>query len=140
MYNPVACWLFLCYLSGDPVPDLVFTVQQQNSPHRIAPADCFAEILEFMAFIKLRISHGDLDRPYEIPLGTIGVCLMLLPAAGFVLLLATFSSTTTWVVSGAVLLVGWGLYPGLQLARRRQWCEFRASTLYEGGAAVVAAR
>lgn len=93
-----------------------------------------------MAFIKLRISHGDLNRPYEIPLGTVGVCLMLLPAAGFVLLLATFSSWTTWIVSGVVLFVGWGLYTGLQLARRRQWCEFRASTLYEGDAAVGAGR
>ncbi|CAM9248438.1 unnamed protein product [Pylaiella littoralis] len=101
---------------------------------------CFAEILEFTAFIKLRVSHGDLNRPYEIPLGTVGVSLMLLPAAGFVLLLGAFSSGTTWVVSGIVLLVGWGLYPGLQLARRRQWCEFRASTLYEGDVAATAGR
>ncbi|CAN0060351.1 unnamed protein product, partial [Hapterophycus canaliculatus] len=80
-----------------------------------------------MAFIKLRISHRDLHRPYEIPLGTLGVCLLLLPAACFVVLLAAFSSPTSWAVSGVGLLIGWGLYPGLQLAKRRQWCEFRAA-------------
>lgn len=85
-----------------------------------------------MAFIKLRVSHADLHRPYEIPLGTLGVCLLLLPAAAFVVLLAAFSSPIAWVVSGGALLIGWGLYPGLQLAKRRQWCEFRAVTLNEG--------
>lgn len=78
------------------------------------------------------MSHGDLYRPYEIPLGTVGVCLMLLPAAAFVALLASFSSGLTWAVSGAAVVIGCGLYPGLQLAKRRQWCEFRTLTLYEG--------
>lgn len=102
--------------------------------------DCFAEVLEFMAFIKLRISHRDLHRPYEIPLDTVGVCFLLLPAAVFVVLLATLSSRTTWIVSGGALVVGWAIYPCLQLAKRRQWCEFRATTLYEGGDAVGAER
>lgn len=103
-------------------------------------ADCFAEILEFMAFIKLRISHRDLHRPYEIPLGTVGVCVMLLPPAVFVVLLAAFSSGTTWAVSAGALLIGWAIYPCLQLAKRRQWCEFRATTLYEGEGACGAER
>ncbi|CBJ26061.1 conserved unknown protein [Ectocarpus siliculosus] len=93
---------------------------------------CFAEILEFVAFIKLRVSHRDMHRPYEIPLGTVGVCLLLLPAASFVLLLAAFSSVITWVVSGVALLIGVGLYPGLLLAKREKWCEFRSATRYEG--------
>eukprot|EP00752_Nemacystus_decipiens_P005119 g4644.t1 len=101
---------------------------------------CFAEILEFMAFIKLRTSHRDLHRPYEIPLGTAGVCVMLLPPAAFVVLLAALSSGMTWVVSGGALLIGWAIYPCLQLAKRRQWCEFRATTLYEGEPVVGAER
>lgn len=119
------------------VPRLYSLAQSNraNATVRIATtADCFAEILEFMAFIKLRISHRHLHRPYEIPLGTAGVCFLLLPPAGFVVLLAAFSSGVTWVVSGGVLLIGWAIYPGLQLAKRRQWCEFRAVTLYEGDA------
>lgn len=85
-----------------------------------------------MAFVKLRVSHRDMHRPYEIPLGTVGVCLLLLPAASFVLLLAAFSSGITWIVSGVALLIGLGLYPGLLLAKREQWCEFRSATRYEG--------
>lgn len=90
-----------------------------------------------MAFVKLRISHRDLHRPYEIPLGTVGVCFLLLPPAVFVILLATFSSGVTWIVSGGVLLIGWATYPCLQLAKRRQWCEFRTTTLHEGDAVVA---
>lgn len=97
-------------------------------------ADCFAELLEFAAFVKLRISHRDLYRPYEIPLGTVGVCILLLPAAVFVALLAVFSSALTWGVSLIAVLIGWGLYPCLEIAKRRRWCEFRPVTLYDGDA------
>jgi len=95
-------------------------------------ADCFAELLEFAAFIKLRISHRDMYRPYEIPLGTVGVCMLLLPASVFVIILMSLSSRLTWIVTGVAILIGWALYPGLRLANRRKWCVFRATTLYEG--------
>ncbi|CAM9624730.1 unnamed protein product [Laminaria digitata] len=92
---------------------------------------CFAELLEFAAFVKLRVHHGDLYRPYAIPLGTVGVCVLLLPAAVFIVLLASLSSRLTWAVSGVALFIGWGLYPCLQIAKRRNWFEFRPLTLYE---------
>ena len=81
--------------------------------------------------MKLRVHHGDLFRPYAIPLGTVGVCLMLLPAVAFILLLALVSSTLTWTVSMFALLIGGVLYPSLQIAKRRNWFDFRPLTLYE---------
>lgn len=123
-----------CHYFASPVPSpprraraLFFAIPSWCG----SAADCFAELLEFAAFVKLRVSHRDLHRPYVIPLGTVGVSLLLLPAAIFVVVLASFSSGLTWVVSGVTILIGWGLYPALQFAKRRQWCEFRPMTPYE---------
>ncbi|KAJ9529358.1 hypothetical protein QJQ45_013786 [Haematococcus lacustris] len=89
---------------------------------------CLAELLEFAAFIWLRIAQPDLPRPYRVPLPTWGCILMLLPASlllMFVLVLpfANRSWTTVGATVGAIVL-GIVLYPLLQVARRRGWCEF----------------
>lgn len=89
---------------------------------------CLAELLEFAAFVHLRIKRPDLPRPYKIPLPTWGIIAMLVPAV--VLLLSvvilpfwelnipTISATIGAIVLGAVL------YPLLQTARAKKWCEF----------------
>jgi amino acid transporter len=41
---------------------------------------CLAELLEFAAFIWLRIKSPNLHRPYKVPLPTWGLILMVLPA------------------------------------------------------------
>lgn len=91
-------------------------------------ADCIAELLEFAAFIKLRISHPDLYRPYAIPLDTRGCIILLLPASIFVVLLTAVSSTVTLAVASLAVVFGVVLYPVLRLANRRGWCEFRDVT------------
>lgn len=40
---------------------------------------CFSQLIEFGAFIKLRISRPDLHRPFRIPINTVGCCIMLIP-------------------------------------------------------------
>ncbi len=42
---------------------------------------CMAELLEFAAFVWLRIKAPDLPRPYRVPLPTWALVLMLLPAS-----------------------------------------------------------
>ena len=42
---------------------------------------CLAELMEFAAFVWLRISAPELHRPYRVPLPTWGCALMLLPAS-----------------------------------------------------------
>ncbi|KAK7841128.1 putative polyamine transporter [Quercus suber] len=37
---------------------------------------CFGMILEFLAFVWLRVKHPFASRPYKIPVGTIGAILM----------------------------------------------------------------
>jgi amino acid transporter len=85
---------------------------------------CFAQIIEFAAFIQLRIYHSDIHRPYKIPLGTIGVIIMLLLPTSFAILMIAISSTWTIVVSVVAMLGGHLLYYLLNIAKERHWCEF----------------
>lgn len=69
-----------------------------------------------------------LHRPFMVPLSTIGCVMMLAPA---LLLLTTMLvlpvARGQWHViafTGAALFLGACLYPMLQVARRRGWCEF----------------
>lgn len=89
---------------------------------------CVAELLEFAAFLWLRIKLPHLYRPFRVPLPTWAAALMLLPAS---MLLATLLvlpivlgqwQVVAWT-SGS-LVVGSLLYPTLQALRRLGWCKF----------------
>ncbi|KAI4318563.1 hypothetical protein MLD38_032250 [Melastoma candidum] len=40
---------------------------------------CFGMIMEFIAFVKLRVQQPSASRPYKIPIGTTGAILMCIP-------------------------------------------------------------
>ncbi|KAK7820014.1 putative polyamine transporter [Quercus suber] len=83
-------------------------------------------LLEFAAFIKLRIKKPDLHRPYKVPLGTFGVTMLCLPPALMLVLVMCLASLKTFLVSGAVIIVGFLLYPTLVHAKDRKWTQFDA--------------
>ena len=89
---------------------------------------CLAELLEFAAFIALRVTAPGLPRPYRVPLPVWGLCAMLLPAA---LLLATVlllpvvtGAWATAAATGAALVSGFALYPFLSWLREARVVEF----------------
>ena len=83
-------------------------------------------LLEFAAFIKLRIKKPDLHRPYKVPLGTFGVTMLCLPPALMLVLVMCLASLKTFLVSGAVIFIGFLLYPTLVHAKDRKWTQFDA--------------
>jgi amino acid transporter len=89
---------------------------------------CLAELLEFAAFVYLRARAPALPRPYRVPLSTVGVALMLLPASALLLTILALPwierDWTTLAASGGALLAGCALYPALQLAKERGWLAF----------------
>ncbi|CAN0121812.1 unnamed protein product [Phaeothamnion confervicola] len=85
---------------------------------------CWAQLLELSAFIKLRMSRPDIHRPFAIPLGTVGVTLMLLPAFAFLIVLIVLSSLLTWIICLTLMAAGVGLWWLLETAKRKEWCEF----------------
>jgi hypothetical protein len=83
-------------------------------------------LLEFAAFIRLRIKKPDLHRPYKVPLQTFGVIMLCLPPALMLVLVMCLASVKTFLVSGAVIIMGFLLYPILVHAKDRKWVQFDA--------------
>ncbi|KAE8008103.1 hypothetical protein FH972_004648 [Carpinus fangiana] len=83
-------------------------------------------LLEFAAFIKLRIKKPDLHRPYRVPLQTFGVMMLCLPPSLMLVLVMCLASVKTFIVSGAVIVTGGLLYPTLVHAKDRKWARFDA--------------
>jgi amino acid transporter len=93
---------------------------------------CMAEMLEFIAFLWLRIKYPLLHRPFKIPLSTVGCAIMLAPAfilLSIMLMLPVFRGD--WHVVGFTFLafvLGAVLYPLMQYMRQEGWCEFEGVT------------
>lgn len=81
-------------------------------------------LLEFAAFIKLRMKKPDLHRPYKVPLQTLGVTMLCLPPVLLLLLVMCLASLKTFLVSGAISVVGIFLYPALVQAKDKKWVQF----------------
>lgn len=56
---------------------------------------CGALLLEYAAFIKLRISKPDMHRPYKIPIGTVACCICLVPNFAAIMLVMSLASYRT---------------------------------------------
>jgi amino acid transporter len=85
---------------------------------------CIGMLLEFAAFVWLRWSQPNLVRPYRVPLGTLGVTFMSIPATGLLVLVMFYASWKTVVISSGLLVLGFLTYPLLQYAKAKQWMDF----------------
>ncbi|BBH09673.1 Amino acid permease family protein [Prunus dulcis] len=83
-------------------------------------------LLEFAAFIKLRVKKPDLHRPYKVPFQTFGATMLCLPPALLLVLVMCLASLRTFFVSGCVIIAGVLLYPLLVHAKDRKWAHFDA--------------
>lgn len=61
-------------------------------------------IFEFIALIKLRYSEPELERPYKIPGGLLGVYLLSIPPCICCIILMILSTKLTWILSACVIL------------------------------------
>eukprot|EP00803_Ostreobium_quekettii_P007487 evm.model.scf_227.3 EVM.evm.TU.scf_227.3 scf_227:35250-42034(+) len=115
-------------LSSSGIAILCFTLHFQSVVDLLNYAYCLAELLEFAAFIYLRVKAPDMPRSYRIPLSTTGVCIMLFPATVLLLYLIVYPwMQLNYVVIGfcvGILLSGSILWALLECARKRGWFEF----------------
>jgi amino acid transporter len=86
---------------------------------------CYGQAIEFCAFLHLRRTQPDMPRPYRIPVGFYGMCVMLSFPLVFIVIIVSFSSVVALVVSGTLALAGVGAYYLLEYARERNLCKFR---------------
>lgn len=81
-------------------------------------------LMEFAAFIKLRISKPDLHRPYRVPVGTLGAILISLPPAFLLVLVMCLASARTFILSSIVIVLGFVSYPAIQYMKHQKWFKF----------------
>ncbi|KAG6500711.1 probable polyamine transporter At1g31830 [Zingiber officinale] len=89
---------------------------------------CFGMILEFTAFIKLRLSHPNAPRPYKIPLGTAGCILMIIPPTVLICVVLALSTFKVMIVSVLAMLVGFILQPCLKQAEKKRLWKFSTNS------------
>ena len=85
---------------------------------------CFGQIIEFAAFVQLRISHAHMTRSFRIPVNTLGAAVLLSFPLAFICVVISFSSPTNLIRSVVVSLLGVVVYYLLKLAKDRHWCKF----------------
>ncbi|GAB2230282.1 hypothetical protein Droror1_Dr00014542 [Drosera rotundifolia] len=89
---------------------------------------CFGMILEFIAFIMLRIKQPNASRPFKIPGGLIGAILMCIPPTILIVVVLVLSSVKVMVVSLIAVAIGLVLQPALKYAERKRWMKFSVSS------------
>lgn len=88
---------------------------------------CFGMILEFIAFVRLRMKYPAASRPYKIPLGTMGSIIMCVPPTVLICVVLALSSMKVMVVSLFAVVIGLVLYPCLKHVEKKKWVKFSAS-------------
>ncbi|KAK9715836.1 hypothetical protein RND81_06G192800 [Saponaria officinalis] len=79
-----------------------------------------AMLLEFAAFLKLRIMRPDLHRPYKVPLKTFGCVVLCTPPSILLVLVMCLASYKTILVSIIVVALSFTLYPILALHSKNE--------------------
>lgn len=87
---------------------------------------CYGQAIEFVAFLWLRWAHPDMHRPYTVPIGFAGMCVMLFFPMVFIGVIVAFSSRQALVVSSTLAVLGVFVYYVLEFSRAVQLCAFNA--------------
>lgn len=89
---------------------------------------CFGMILEFIAFVRLRVVAGDAPRPYRIPVGTVGAVLMCVPPTILICVVLGLSSLKVMVVSLVAVALGLVLQPCIKHSEKKKWLRFSTNS------------
>ncbi|CAB9520378.1 Probable polyamine transporter [Seminavis robusta] len=81
-------------------------------------------ILEFAAFVKLRITDDDVERPYRIPLNAFGCFLFVVPPTTFLIYLMLIASKQTYVYLLLLIIMGVGFYLMQKFSKHYGWMEY----------------
>ncbi|KAL6005882.1 hypothetical protein ACLOJK_039927 [Asimina triloba] len=89
---------------------------------------CFGMILEFFAFIRLRMKHPNAPRPYKIPVNTVGAILLCIPPTVLICVVLVLASLKVMLVSLGAVAIGLVLQPCLKYIDRKRWIKFSLSS------------
>ncbi|XP_042000506.1 probable polyamine transporter At1g31830 isoform X1 [Salvia splendens] len=85
---------------------------------------CFGMILEFIAFVRLRVVAPGVARPYRIPVGTWGAAAMCVPPTVLICVVLGLSSLKVMGVSLVAVALGLVLQPCIKHCEKKKWLRF----------------
>ncbi|KAI3505604.1 hypothetical protein L1887_27737 [Cichorium endivia] len=88
---------------------------------------CFGMILEFIAFVKLRVKYPGVNRPYRIPVGNIGAVFLCVPPSILICVVLVLSTNKVMAVSVFAMVFGLVLQPVLKWVEKKRWVKFSIS-------------
>lgn len=89
---------------------------------------CFGMILEFIAFVKLRIKYPNASRPFKIPVGTIGAIAMCIPPTILIGIVLALSTLKVAIVSLVAVVIGFIMEPALKCVEKKRWLKFSVNS------------
>ncbi|TVU46834.1 hypothetical protein EJB05_06405 [Eragrostis curvula] len=89
-------------------------------------------LLEFAAFIWLRIKRPDMARPYRVPTRLVGAVALCLVPSAFLVFVMAIAGWKVYVISAAFTAAGLGVYYLMRFCKAKGWLKF--STDDEGRA------
>lgn len=89
---------------------------------------CFGMILEFIAFVKLRIKYPNASRPFKIPVGTIGAIAMCIPPTILIGIVLALSTLKVAIVSLVAVVIGFIMEPALKYVEKKRWLKFSVNS------------
>ncbi|KAK6118693.1 hypothetical protein DH2020_047606 [Rehmannia glutinosa] len=98
---------------------------------------CFGMIMEFVAFVKLRIDQPLASRPYKVPLGTTGAIIMCIPPTLLILVVLVLASVKVMVVSLFAILIGLALQPCLKYSEKKRWLRFSNRSDFQSSERII---
>ncbi|XP_050363941.1 probable polyamine transporter At1g31830 isoform X1 [Argentina anserina] len=88
---------------------------------------CFGMIMEFIAFVKLRIQNPNLPRPYKVPFGNIGVIMICIPPTMLIIVVLALAPLKIMAISVAAAVFGLVLQPCVEYIKKKKWYVFSGS-------------
>ncbi|XP_004295555.1 PREDICTED: probable polyamine transporter At1g31830-like [Fragaria vesca subsp. vesca] len=89
---------------------------------------CIGMILEFIAFIRLRMKYPAASRPFKIPVGTVGAVLLCIPPTVLIGVVLVLSQPRVVIVSLIAIVIGLFMQPFLKDVERKRWMKFSISS------------
>lgn len=89
---------------------------------------CFGMIMEFIAFVKLRMKYPAASRPYKIPIGTCGAILICIPPTLLIFVVLALASLKVMAISLLAVMIGMVMQPCLQYTKKKIWFRFSMSS------------
>jgi len=85
---------------------------------------CLSMLMEFAAFIKLRITDAEHERPYRIPMNTFGCALFITPPCLICIFLMVFASRMTYLYFTVLVCFGACAHLLQKMGKHHDWWAY----------------